>query len=268
MLLSRCAVIGRPIEHSLSPLIHHAFAKQVGLSLTYEKIVGDDHRVEQQVMNFFTQRQGRGLNVTLPFKQRAFELSAVRTARCTLAKAANTLWYQEELVYADNTDGIGLIRDLSRYCSLNQANVLILGAGGAARGIIHPLLAMNPQKVVLASRRKEPLEGLQRDIPGISSTLWSDLVGSFDLIINATSAGVQGERLVLPMDVMRSAPFCYDLSYNLQGATPFVAYAQQHGCCAVDGLGMLVEQASESFYLWHGLKPDAQKLLEQLPRFN
>jgi shikimate dehydrogenase len=254
-----CAVIGLPIEHSLSPYIHQAFAKQTHLSLSYEKIQGDESLFEEQVRVFFA-RQGMGLNVTQPFKQRAYAMADVCSERCRKAGAANTLWYRDNQLYADNTDGIGLIRDLTRHIQLHQAKILILGAGGAARGIIHPLLDMQPERLVVANRSIEPLKQLQADIPQITAIPLSDLKGHFDLIINATSAGLSGECITLPEDLIRQSPFCYDLSYQKNGVTPFVQYTQQLGCKAFDGWGMLVEQAAESFYLWHGVKAEARVL--------
>lgn len=258
-MTNHCAVIGNPVAHSLSPVIHHVFAEQVNLSLSYTKIRGDEASFEQQVRDFFA-AQGKGLNVTLPFKQRAYAMAKIRSERCIKAGAANTLWYSDNKLHADNTDGVGLIRDLSHHCSLANAKILILGAGGAARGIIHPLLEAQPQQLWVANRSREPLLQLQKDIPQIQSVEWSQLNGEFDLIINATSAGALGKSLTLPKELMANLPFCYDLMYQLTTPTPFVQYAQQQGCQATDGLGMLVEQAAESFYLWHGLKPKTEPI--------
>ncbi|RUR13960.1 shikimate dehydrogenase [Legionella sp. km772] len=259
----RCAVIGNPIAHSLSPRIHHAFAQQFNLPLLYERILGNDLTFEQQVFSFFAAK-GRGLNVTLPFKQRAFMMANSHSARCAKAGAANTLWYEDNKLCADNTDGVGLIRDLCRYLPLQNSRILILGAGGAARGIIHPLLEMQPHQLVVANRSLEPLAQLQAEIAQIRCLGLTHLEGEFDLIINATSAGVLGDSLIIPKQVLQNRPFCYDLAYRYQALTPFVDYTQQLGCEAVDGLGMLVEQAAEAFYLWHRVRPDTQAVLNSL----
>jgi len=187
----RCAVIGNPIAHSLSPLIHHAFAQQCSFPLLYEKIQGHDVDFEQQVSDFFA-AGGKGLNVTLPFKQRAYMMADRRSERCIKAGAANTLWHENNKLVADNTDGIGLLSDLYRYISLVNTRILILGAGGAARGIIHPLLEAQPQKLIVANRSLEPLEKLQAEIAQIHCISLAHLEGEFDLIINATSAGIYG----------------------------------------------------------------------------
>lgn len=262
-MVLRCAVIGNPIAHSLSPMIHHAFAQQMDLPLLYEKIQGDEIRFEHEVVTFFKEG-GKGLNVTLPFKQRAFALATQHTTRSVRAGAANTLWYAQDSLVADNTDGVGLLADLLRYQSLLNTRILILGAGGAARGIIYPLLESNPELLVITNRSDEPLRRLKREIKSIHTINLNELSGEFDLIVNATSAGVQGEKLTLPPILFKNKPFCYDLSYAYKGQTPFVDYVKQYQCNAVDGLGMLVEQAAESFYLWHGSKPDTQPVLNSL----
>lgn len=259
----RFAVIGNPIEHSLSPQIHQQFALQLSISLSYEKIQGNDPGFETQVLDFF-KYGGRGLNVTLPFKQRAFALAQHFSARCSSAGAANTLVMKENQLYADNTDGVGLIRDLSRVVELQNKDILILGAGGAARGIIYPLLDMQPTSLTLVNRTIEKAELLQKEFPQIKISSFAHLEGSFDVIINATSASLDGNLLTLPDDIMAQTPFCYDLAYNLQKMTSFVRYASNLGCKAADGLGMLVEQAAEAFYLWHGIMPLTAPVLQNL----
>lgn len=252
--MAHCVVIGNPIAHSLSPMIHQAFAKQAQMTLTYERLLGDEQLFEQQVLEFFAQG-GTGMNVTLPFKQRAFSLATVSSLRCQKAGAANTLWLNEhQELCADNTDGVGLIRDLSRHVSLLGARVLILGAGGAARGIIHPLLEAQPQQLVVANRSAAPLLRLQAEVPQLVCVPLDQLSGSFDVVIHATSASTSGASLSVPDTLFSSLPFCYDLAYQKDHATPFVRYAQQRGCKACDGFGMLVEQAAEAFYIWHGVR--------------
>lgn len=257
------AVIGNPIEHSLSPDIHQYFAQQTKRILSYEKILGDEQCFAQQVSDFFA-TGGKGLNITLPFKQQAFALAAAKSNRCSQAGAANTLWMDEQRIWADNTDGVGLIRDLTRYTAVEQARILILGAGGAVRGIIAPLLAEKPAQLMVANRSFAPLPQLQLEFPQISCSALNSISGLFDIVINATSASLLGAEISLPESLMSAGPFCYDLAYQLKCSTAFVRYAKALGCTAVDGLGMLVEQAAESFYLWHDVRPDTQEVLHAL----
>lgn len=261
--MERFAVIGNPIAHSLSPFIHQRFAEQTSLTLTYEKICGDHAGFEKQVLDFFAQK-GKGLNVTLPFKQRAFEMAKESTLQSKKAKAGNTLWMKSGELWVDNTDGIGLIRDLNRYMSLKDKNILILGGGGAARGIIWPLMDSQPAKLVLANRTADKLKAFQEDFPQMQTQDLAHLRGAFDLVINATSASLQGESIRLPPDCLQNKPLCYDLSYKQQGLTAFVDYAKSQDCPAQDGLGMLVEQAAEAFSIWNGVMPDALPVLSEL----
>lgn len=256
----RFAVIGNPIAHSLSPIIHQCFAKQVNIQLTYEKIKADDPSFERLVADFFAQ-EGKGLNVTLPFKQRAFEMALQRSLRCKQAGAANTLWMEANQLHADNTDGIGLIRDLNHYISVEGKRILILGAGGAARGIVHPLLENSPKELIVANRSLAKAEEFQRAFPQTKCVGFNEIKGHFDLVINATSASLAGEFIALPDECMSAKPFCYDLSYKQHGTTAFVEYARALNCDAADGLGMLVEQAAEAFFIWHKVMPETQEVL-------
>ncbi|ASQ44833.1 shikimate dehydrogenase [Legionella clemsonensis] len=257
------AVMGNPIAHSLSPFIHQQFAKQTQLSLIYEKKLVAEDCFELQVSNFFAQG-GKGLNITLPFKERAFAMAKKRTARCLQAKAANTLWMQDDILCADNTDGIGLIKDLSRYIPLTDKKVLVLGAGGAARGIIGPLLDSGISQLTLANRTIERAEILHREFQTLSYCSFNELKGQFDLIINATSASLGKEALKLPLNILQPTTYCYDLAYNIQEATSFVKWAQTHQCKGIDGLGMLVEQAAEAFFIWHGVRVKTEVVLAKL----
>jgi shikimate dehydrogenase len=259
-LSQRFAVIGNPIAHSLSPVIHQCFAKQRKIQLTYEKIKANAPSFEREVSDFFA-HSGKGLNVTLPFKQRAFSMAQQCTERCKRAGAANTLWMQENQLHADNTDGIGFIRDVGRYLSVQKKRVLILGAGGAARGIIAPLLENHVAELIVANRTLANAEELQCIFPQIKCIYLDEVAGRCDLVINATSAGMAGEFVALPSDCISAKPFCYDLSYKQEGDTPFVHYARDLGCEAIDGLGMLVEQAAEAFFIWHGVMPDTKEVL-------
>ncbi len=262
-MINRYAVMGNPVSHSLSPVIHQLFAKQTGRVLSYEKILVDESRFEQQVEAFFNQG-GKGLNITLPCKQRAFAIADHASDRCTRAKAANTLWRDAGGLQADNTDGAGLLRDLARYIHLTGKRVLLLGAGGAARGVAGPLLAASPSELVIANRTPDKAASLSRDFFPASSCSLTGLSGTFDLVINATSSSLADETISLPATLLSSTAFCYDLAYNQLSATPFVTWAHRQGCAAVDGLGMLVEQAAEAFFIWHGVMPDVEPVLDEL----
>lgn len=260
------AVMGNPVAHSLSPVIHQLFAAQTGRSLFYEKIQIDEARFEQQVIDFFN-AGGRGLNITLPCKQRAFTLSNSQSPRCLQARSANTLWTQAGTLHADNTDGVGLLRDLNHYLDLTGKTILLLGAGGAARGIIGPLLAASPALLTIANRTVEKAHDLQQEFSQTQSSGFAELNQAYDVIINATAVSLDSQAIDVPKVVIEGRPFCYDLSYRINGITPFVAWAQSHCCMAVDGLGMLLEQAAESFFIWHGVMPDTapvQHYLKQL----
>ncbi|MBI2786820.1 MAG: shikimate dehydrogenase [Legionella longbeachae] len=259
----RFAVIGNPITHSLSPVIHHYFAKQMDVQLIYEKIKADEQSFEWQVSDFFAQN-GKGLNITLPFKQNAFSMAAQSTFRCKQAGAANTLWMEGNQLHADNTDGIGFIRDLNRYIRVQDKRILILGAGGATRGLIYPILENNPAALIVANRTLAKAEELQIAFPQIKCIGLHEITGTFDVVINATSASFSGEVVTVPRECMSTKPFCYDLSYSQDGSTHFVQYARDSGCEAVDGLGMLVEQAAEAFFIWHGLMPETKEVLRFL----
>ncbi len=254
-MIARYAVMGNPIAHSLSPDIHATFARQTMRTMVYDKIFVDLDQFEAQVLSFF-EGGGQGLNITLPFKQRAFMLSDLQTQRSQQAGVANTLWMHEGKLYADNTDGIGLIKDLSRHVSVADARVLLIGAGGAARGIVHALLDEKPKEVVVVNRSQDKAEALQRLAPGISrAPTMADVSGAFDILVNATSSSLSANETPFPVSWLQGSPFCYDLSYSKTRDTPFVVWARQSGAHAIDGYGMLVEQAAESFYIWHGVRP-------------
>lgn len=263
-MVGRYAVMGNPVQHSLSPVIHQLFAEQTGCKLQYDKIQIDLDLFEQQVQHFFNMG-GCGLNITLPCKQRAFAMSDDVTSRCLQARAANTLWQKAGKIYADNTDGIGLLRDLRRHIDVSGKHILLLGAGGAARGILGPLLDALPAKVTIANRTLATAIELQRDFiykPSVSRL--DELGPDYELIIHATSASFDGALLELPGNVIANATLCYDLSYQARGTTPFVAHARLLGCQALDGLGMLVEQAAESFFIWHGVMPITTDVLSSI----
>ena len=268
MVVARYAVMGHPVAHSLSPVIHHLFAEQVGRQLVYEKIQIDLPRFEEQVVDFFHQG-GMGLNITLPCKPRAFAMSAQVSARALEAQAANTLWMEAGCLHADNTDGVGLLRDIRRYEVLTGKNILLLGAGGAARGILGPLLMEKPAELIVCNRTIERARQLQRLFPGITICTMTELPkiakkNVFDVVINATPSNFQDDQNIFSSMLSAAQPFCYDLFYRHDEATAFVALARSVGCMAVDGLGMLVEQAAESFFIWHRIMPNTTPVLDYL----
>jgi shikimate dehydrogenase len=263
-------VVGHPINHSWSPFIHGLFAKQTEQSLVYRlyDIAPGDFRA--QVLEFFA-RGGRGLNVTVPHKEAAAELANELTARADRAGAVNTLMLNEgHDLLGDNTDGHGLVTDLRKNLALTITNerVLILGAGGATRGVIEPLLALGPTELVIANRttdRAVNLASLFSDLGPVRGCGFEDVgFESYDLIINATAAGLTGSVPNIDGDVIASHTVCYDMSYS-KSATPFVTWAIEQGCSrAHKGWGMLVEQAAEAFTLWRGVRPDTEPVLSAL----
>ncbi len=260
-------VIGNPIAHSRSPSIHHAFALATGQTIVYERILAPVDGFVATVEAFRAQG-GRGLNVTLPFKLDAFAYATERTPRAEAAGAVNTLVFGADGVLGDNTDGVGLLRDLARLgVSLAGASVLVLGAGGAARGALAALLDSGCGRLAVANRTPERAEALAADplLAGVEAVAM-DALGSLpvDVVINATSGGLQGERLTVPDALLRGARLAYDMVYAAD-PTPFVQQAQAAGCpLCVDGLGMLVEQAAESFRVWREVMPNTEPVLQAM----
>ena len=257
----RYAVIGNPIEHSKSPVIHAAFAKQTAENLIYGRILGDPVQFEQETERFFRQG-GRGLNVTVPFKERAWRLAASLSKRAQRAEAVNTLIKMPDgTLRGENTDGTGLIRDLTvnHGCLLGGRSILLLGAGGAARGVAGPLLEQGPERLLIANRTISKAQYLVQQLAGEGNTDWialEDLEGrQFDLIINSTAAGLNAEVPAVPDGILAPGGWVYDLMYASE-PTAFVKWGRsQHAFKSLDGLGMLVEQAAESFFLWRGVRP-------------
>lgn len=262
--MNQYAVMGNPISHSLSPLIHHFFAKQTGIALQYDKIEVPIPLFEQYVFNFFKRPESKGLNITLPFKERSFNMADWKSPQSQEAGAANTLWFKEGKLFADNTDGIGLIRDLKHYIELPNKTILLLGAGGAARGILGSLLASRPKAIILSNRSMDKAVALKKMFPSIITCGLDALTDAYDIIINATSASLQEKNMQLPENILANHPFCYDLAYNTTHKTPFVQWAINHGSQAVDGIGMLIEQAAEAFNIWHHVMPDTSSCKKQL----
>ena len=258
----RYAVIGNPIAHSRSPEIHRLFADQTGESIRYEKILAERGGFGDAVSGFFA-AGGHGLNVTLPFKGDAFEWAGQRTDLAERAGAVNTLIAQDDgTCLGANTDGIGLLRDLKKTLrlSIQDTRILILGAGGATRGILEPLLHERPALVLVANRtpvRAEAVAGHFQTLGPVQGCALDAIPPEpFDLIVHATSASLQHREFELPADLVGPRTCCYDLIYG-EAPTPFLRWAMsQQAVQVADGFGMLLEQAAESFYLWRGKRPD------------
>lgn len=266
----RYAVFGHPIGHSQSPRIHTLFAEQTGQRLRYTAEDVPPDRFATAVDAFF-QAGGRGLNCTVPLKELAFRRADTLSERARRARAVNTLaWRPDGTLHGDNTDGVGLVRDLTRNLGLSLAGqrLLLLGAGGASRGILEPLLAEQPAGLVIANRTADKAIQLARefsDLGPVTGGGLPDLLGhSFDVILNATAASLSGELPDLSEGLLAPDGCCYDLAYG-KAPTPFVRWGQRQGArLSVDGLGMLVEQAAEAFLLWRGLRPDTRAVIRTL----
>lgn len=262
------AVFGNPIAHSKSPRIHELFAAQTGITLTYQRVLAPLDTFEQMLRQYFHDGAG-GANVTAPFKERAFAEVDERSECAALAGAVNTLKrLSDGRLYGDNTDGIGLLSDLQRLALVKPLDrVLLVGSGGAARGVIQPLLAYGCT-VVLTNRtffKAEALTKIFCDIGDIQATALDDLHGqSFDLVINATSSGMYDSIPNLPPELISPKTYCYDMFY-LPQLTPFLSWCVQQGAIHyADGLGMLVGQAAHAFKLWHGVMPDVEPVIDLL----
>jgi shikimate dehydrogenase len=265
----RYALVGFPVAHSRSPMIHEFFARQTHQNLTYELIEADAEHFETAVRGFAA-AGGKGMNVTVPHKERAYELCRVRGREARAAGAVNTISMESGTLVGNNTDGIGFMRDLTvnNDFAPQDKNVLVLGAGGAARGIIGPLLDADPAHVVIANRTEQRAAALCESLDAgnrIEVRRFDELeqLEPFDLVVNATSAGLRSERMPFPTSIAGPDSFCYDLVYSAK-STPFVEWATAAGARrAVQGWGMLVEQAAESFRIWRGIRPDTSPLIER-----
>lgn len=265
------AVFGNPIGHSKSPLIHRLFAKQTGQQLDYRTALAPLDSFAAFAKAFFS--EGRGANVTVPFKEQAYQMVDHLTERAQRAGAVNTVSKQDDgTLLGDNTDGAGLVRDLTANygLSLRGKRVLLLGAGGAVRGALEPLLAEQPAVLVIANRTVEKAELLAQqfaDLGAVFASSFDWLEEPVDVIINATSASLTGDLPpISPSLIEPGQTFCYDMMYGSE-PTPFCRWAAEHGAAqSVDGLGMLVEQAAEAFMLWRGVRPDSAPVLAELRR--
>ncbi|MYD42422.1 MAG: shikimate dehydrogenase [Gammaproteobacteria bacterium] len=261
MSAAKFAVIGNPIAHSLSPAIHQAFAAETGIELSYEKIYAETDQFEKIARSFF--KSGVGMNVTAPFKQDAYKFVGQRDAASQAAHAVNTIHSQGGEFVGYNTDGVGLVRDLHRLqWPVQNAAILILGAGGAAQGIALPLLEAGAS-VTVTNRTHARAVALRRQFPSIGLARIDQLQAGWDIVINATAAGWQQQRLPIADHVFGNAN-CYDLGYQRGGKTSFVQQVERVATAAEDGLGMLVEQAAEAFQIWHGTLPQTWPVLNGL----
>ena len=268
----RYGLVGHPVEHSRSPFIHTLFARQTGQHLTYELIDASPAGFETAARGFGA-AGGRGLNVTVPHKEAAFALVDETSHAARMAGAVNTITIDGNRLRGDNTDGVGLLRDIVVNLGRTIAGrrVLLMGAGGAAQGVVGPLLAEKPAKLVIANRSRPRAVQLAAHFgnpPEIELVEFDRLAGlpAFDVLVNASSAGLKGEATPFPGSLVSAESFCYDMVYS-RNDTPFVTWAREHGAGhAVQGWGMLVEQAAESFYIWRGVMPATAPILKQLMR--
>ncbi len=268
----RYAVIGNPVAHSKSPQIHAEFAQQTGQDLVYERLLAPLDTFKKTAERFFLEG-GKGLNITVPFKREAWGMVSSHAGGARDAVAVNTIRVEGDKLVGHNTDGIGLVNDIQ--CNLGFAvkgkRVLLMGAGGASYGVMQPLLEQRPNRLVVANRTMDKAVSLVQHFQrsgqlapqGIAAEAYAGLTGGqFDLVINATSAGLSGEMPPLPEGVFAPGALAYDMVYGRD--TPFLAFARKHGARAVDGLGMLVEQAAESFFIWRGVRPQTAAVIQKL----
>ena len=263
-MTDRYAVIGNPVAHSKSPWIHAQFAQQTGQAIEYGAIHAPLDGFAAAVAEFRA-AGGRGANVTVPFKQDAYRLAARTSERARAAQAVNTLLLDADSPYGDNTDGAGLIGDLQRNLGfdLSGKRVLLMGAGGAAQGVVAQLLEARPSRLAIANRSAHKALALAARFPPAGGGGYPGLAGErFDLVINATSAGLSGALPALPAGIFSAGALAYDMVYGRD--TPFLRLAREAGAAASDGLGMLVEQAAESFFVWRGVRPDTAPVLAAL----
>jgi shikimate dehydrogenase len=267
---ARYAVMGNPVAHSKSPVIHKQFAHQFGHDIEYTALWVDTDGFAEAVQQFRAEG-GKGLNVTVPFKLEAFRLADNLSDRARLAGAVNTLRFEPDgKIFGDNTDGAGLVHDLTKNLNvhLRGRKILVLGAGGAVRGVLGPLLKQNPALLVIANRtvsRANELAKTFAQFGKVEAVGYDALVGKrFDVVINGTSASLKGEMPPLPVNVFASNAVAYDMMYG-DRPTPFLEWSMLHGAeTAADGLGMLVEQAAESYLLWRGVRPDTKHVIAAL----
>ncbi len=261
-------MIGNPIAHSKSPAIHAQFAAQTGQDICYERMLAPLDDFAGSVRQFIA-AGGRGANVTVPFKLQAFELATALTPRARAAGAVNTLVFAPGEILGDNTDGVGLVRDIVHNAAQPMAGrrILLMGAGGAARGVILPILSASPAELVIANRTLERAQELALAFADQSVAVvahsYPELSGTFDMIINATSASLSDAVPDIADSLLSTHTFVYDMMYAARPSA-FMQWAARHGAVVRDGLGMLVEQAAESFFLWRGVRPETAPVYQSL----
>jgi shikimate dehydrogenase len=277
-MTDRYAVIGNPIEHSKSPLIHRAFAAQTGVDIEYERVLAPLDGFADIVKGMID-AGFKGANVTVPFKLEAFHLSKGLTERAQDAGAVNTLLFNKDGIIGDNTDGVGLVRDVVQNLGLTfrDKRVLLIGAGGAAEGVLHPILEQQPSMLIIANRTLDKALSMVKKVEergdfkfvSVNAFAFEDLINQnqktqqFDIVINATSTGLSDAKLPLPENIFAAGALAYDMMYGRE--TPFMTFARTHGAAHIaDGLGMLVEQAAEAFYLWQHVRPETAPVIAKL----
>jgi len=262
-MTDRYAVIGHPISHSKSPLIHAMFAKQTRQDISYEAIAAPLDGFAATIDRLRAEGY-KGCNVTVPFKFEAFNIATELSARAQSAQAVNTLSFKDDAILGDNTDGAGLVRDIEHSVTLQGKRVLLIGAGGAAYGVVLPLLTAGAALTIVNRTAAKAVE-LAGKFPeaSIHGGSYADIADQqFDVVINATSAGLTDSEIPLPATVFAPGALAYDMMYGRE--TPFMAFARQNDARVVDGLGMLVEQAAEAFYIWRGVRPDTAPVIAEL----
>jgi shikimate dehydrogenase len=268
------AVVGNPVAHSMSPAIHAEFARQTGQDIDYVRLLAPLDGFAVCVADFRA-RGGKGVNVTLPFKHEAWNLVTAHAGYALNARAVNTIDFRDGKIVGYNTDGIGLVRDIKKnlQCAIQDKRVLLLGAGGATYGVMEPLLREHPEQLIVANRTVQKAVALvghfeklwSFSINGVLAKPYDELRQSkFDIVINATSAGLNNEMPSLPSGVFASGALAYDMVYGRH--TPFMRFAAGYGAKISDGTGMLAEQAAESFFVWRGVRPDTAPLIALLKR--
>ena len=268
--MQRFAVFGNPVGHSKSPFIHTSFARQAKKNVSYEAILCPKDELKKELDLFF-KSDGIGCNLTVPFKVQALDYVDKLTSRAKFAGSINTIKKQQDGTFlGDNTDGAGFVLDLKKnFIDIKDKNILVVGAGGAARGILYPILNAKPKSLILTNRNFEKAKAVAKHFSNaLLKTTEIAKVNemSFDLIINATSASLMHKTPLLGDSLIKNDVICYDLSYG-SSDTAIIKWAKSKGCkLALDGLGMLVEQAAESFYLWHDIKPNTKPVLKELKR--
>jgi shikimate dehydrogenase len=270
--MDKYCVLGNPVEHSKSPWIHTRFAQLTGQNLSYAKRLVPLGGFAQAVQAF-RDEGGKGCNVTVPFKFEAASLATRQTARAQLARACNTLRFDGAEVFADNTDGVGLVNDITCNAGVALAGreVLLIGAGGAAAGVLGPLAQAQPRRIVVVNRTRSRATDLVNHHSSLAREHGVDLFaadldnieGAFDVVVNATASSLSGSAIPVPSNVLRRGTLACDLMYG-PAADGFMDWARRHGATARDGLGMLVEQAAEAFLVWRGVRPPSAQVLAEL----